>query len=140
MPLAYAGLRPRAAALLWDALILLPLTAPLAWAAPLYAAIPAVLYFTALECAPRQASFGKRRLRLKVIEANGRPVGAGRAAARAVLKIIPFAALSVYSPWLLALAAILLAFTLQALLAPGRHRTWYDRAAGTSVICLPRDP
>ena len=140
MPLAYAGLRKRAGAFFWDALILALPTAAVAWAAPLCAAIPAVLYYIALEAAPRQAGVGKRRLGLRVIEVNGRPVGPGRAAARAVLKILPWAAMAARSPWVLGVAAVLFALILLALVHGPSYRTWYDRLSGTSVICIPAAP
>jgi uncharacterized RDD family membrane protein YckC len=111
--------------------------------------LPVILYFGLQEGSARASTWGKRRVGLRVIQANGRPIGYGRALARAALKFLPWQLghtavfQSIFtgpSPWtylLYALAYGLAIFYLVYLWRHPAHRTPYDRAAGTAVI-VPR--
>lgn len=56
----------------------------------LTATLPVTLYFALLESSPWQATWGKRRQRLKVIRSNGERLTRTRAIGRTVLKFIPW--------------------------------------------------
>jgi len=137
MPLAYASIRPRAAAFVLDSLILLPgaFLSWWAWNAPgiaVYAlVVAAVLAWSESDGA--QATWGKRSVRIKVMESHGRETGWRRALIRNLLKLSPVA-LAGFS-WRLALAIGVA--SVATMLVLRRHRTWYDLLAGTAVICLP---
>ena len=52
--------------------------------------LPVTLYFAFSESSARQASWGKRRIGLKVIDTNGNRIGVWRSLARTLLKFIPW--------------------------------------------------
>ena len=108
--------------------------------------LPVILTFAYLEGSSRQATFGKRRLRLIVTDANGRPPGFRRALVRSAVLFLPwqlghtavfhlaagstsiaFVALSIGAQ-LLVLASLLLMVT------DSRHRALHDWVAGTRVM------
>lgn len=52
--------------------------------------LPAWLYFALSESSPRQATFGKRLLGLRVTTLQGNRIGLGRALLRTVIKLLPW--------------------------------------------------
>jgi uncharacterized RDD family membrane protein YckC len=165
----YAGLGPRAAALALDFLIIAGYAAVLAifsillllttsieerldspWIRDLVAFVtlilPVILYFAFQEGSSRQATLGKRKMKLKVIDQHGRRLGLGRALLRSGLKFLPWqlAHTTVFQIWagntspllfgLSILAQLLVVVYLLSLWLNKRHRTPYDWLAGTGVI------
>ncbi|MBE0656484.1 MAG: RDD family protein [Bryobacteraceae bacterium] len=134
MPLEYAALPRRGAAFLIDAVLLVP-AALLASQSPWLAGAAAVLWWTAFEASPWQASPGKRLLGMRTIEADGRKVGFGRALGRSVLKALPLAAVPVW-PWA---AAAVGAAAAVLILVDRRRRSYPDLLVRTAVIVPPKD-
>lgn len=134
MPLEYAALPRRGAAFLIDAVLLAP-AALLASQSPVLAGAAAVLWWTAFEASPWQASPGKRLLGMRTIEADGRRVGFGRALGRSALKALPLAAVPVW-PWA---AAAVGAAAAVLILVDGRRRSYPDLLVRTAVIVPPKD-
>lgn len=131
MPLQYAALPQRGAAFLIDALTLSPLAfTPWPWHA-----VGVAVWLAAFEASPWQATIGKRLLRCKVMESQGRKVTLGRAVARAVVKSVPVALVQPY-PYA---AATVAALSLVAIVVDRRCRALHDLAAGTAVIRPPKD-
>jgi len=113
--------------------------------------LPVIVVFALAESSGRQASWGKRWLRLRVVTtAGGRP-SRSRALARNALKFLPWqvshTCLFHIPGWPLAVETVpawtIAGFTLVwgivavyglSLLVPPTHRTPYDRAAGTCVV------
>lgn len=112
--------------MLTPAILLARESAPLAGAA-------AVLWWTAFECSPWQASPGKRLLRMRTIETGGLRVGFGRALVRSFIKSLPLALLFAL-PWA---AAALAALSAAGILAGRRRRSLHDLMASTAVIVPP---
>lgn len=133
MPLEYAALPKRWAAFLIDGFLLAP-AALLAAQSPELAGAAAVLWWTAFEASPWQASPGKRVLGLRTIQAEGRRVGFGRAFGRSTLKALPLAVVPVW-PWA---AAAMGAAASVLMIADRRRRSYPDLLAGTAVIVPPR--
>ncbi len=134
MPLEYAALPRRGAAFLIDALILTPAVLLARESVPL--AVAAVtLWWTAFEASPWQASPGKRFLRTKTIQADGRPERFGQALWRSALKALPLLVLPAW-PWL---SCVLAAISGVSMLAGRRRRSYPDLIARTAVIRLPKD-
>lgn len=52
--------------------------------------LPVTLYFAVFESSPRQATWGKHRLNLKVADHDGKQVSFWRALGRTILKLIPW--------------------------------------------------
>lgn len=77
------------------------------------------LYFALFESGAEQATPGKRLLRLRVSQMDGREVGFWRASARFGMKLI---------------SALLLGFGFWMALFTKSKRTLHDRAAGTQVL------
>jgi uncharacterized RDD family membrane protein YckC len=112
--------------------------------------VPVALYFAFGEASSRQATLGKRALRLRVVGAEGGRVPPGRALLRATVKFVPWECAHTalwHTPGIFTAAASPTAFTwvgtgLAYLLAGwyvvslfvGSRRTPYDRAAGTRVV------
>jgi uncharacterized RDD family membrane protein YckC len=109
--------------------------------------LPISAVFAMAEAAPRGATWGKRRLGLRVEGLDGRAIGIGRSALRTALKFLPWE-LSHAAIWrftipgsvpesvpvgLLAIAWTLVGVNLVAALA-GSRRTLYDRLSGTRVV------
>lgn len=130
MPLHYAALPSRGAAFFLDALTLLPLAfTPWPWHA-----VGAAVWFTAFEASPWHATLGKRLLRSKTMESQGRRVTLARAAARSVVKSVPIALLQPY-PYAAAVAA---AVSMATILIDRRKRAVHDLMCGTAVIEVPK--
>ncbi len=51
---------------------------------------PVILYFSILESSVRQATWGKHKMRLRVVDQNGGRISFARAFARTLLKFIPW--------------------------------------------------
>ncbi len=132
MPLEYAALPRRGAAFLIDALVLTPAVLLARESAPL-AVAAVMLWWTAFEASPWQASPGKRFLRMKTIQADGRPVGFARALGRSALKALPWLLLPLW-PWV---SGALAAVAVLGMPVDRRRRTYADLLAGTAVIRLP---
>ena len=52
--------------------------------------LPVTLYFAVSESSPRQATWGKQRLKLKVANRNGNRIGVWRSLGRTLLKFVPW--------------------------------------------------
>lgn len=133
MPLEYAALPRRGAAFLIDALLLAPAALIASQSVPL-AGAAAILWWTAFEASPWQASPGKRLFGMRTIQSEGRRVGFGRALARSALKAIPLAFVPVW-PWAAAAAGAVAA---ALMLVDRRQRSYPDLLAGTAVIVPPK--
>ena len=112
--------------------------------------LPVILYFTFFESGPQQASWGKRRVGLRVVNASGERLTRTRAFIRNLLKFLPWQLghTSVYQilalapgqePTLLHTAGFVLTYLLAGLYLASavitkNHRTPYDWAAGSFVI------
>lgn len=107
---------------------------------------PVILYFSLQESSARQATIGKRKQGLMVINANGRRLSTGRALLRSGLKFLPWQmahtaifqitsgndSAIMFAISILAQALVIL--SLLFLVMDKRHRTLYDLLAGTSVV------
>jgi uncharacterized RDD family membrane protein YckC len=115
---------------------------------------PVILYFTLLECSSWQATWGKRKRGLCVIDTHGARLSFPRSLVRSLLKFAPWelthACLWRIPGWPLAptppppiitaglvLVWILVAAYLVSILASKKHQALYDRIAGTYVIVVP---
>lgn len=107
--------------------------------------LPVILYFASTESSPQQASWGKRRLGLRVVDGRGERIGFGRSLVRSAVKFLPWE-LGHYTVWQWsdgelpppALAALVLAYALVAAyivlpLVVQSRRSVYDLVAGTRV-------
>ena len=112
--------------------------------------LPVILYFTLLESSPRQATWGKRRVGLIVVDAEGKRLTRTRAFIRNLVKLLPWqiAHTSIYH--LLALAPgeeptplhmsgllltyLLVGFYIISVLVSKKNRAPYDWVAGAFVI------
>lgn len=121
----------------------------------LIAVLPVILYFTFRESAPAQATWGKRRVGLKVVDGQGNRLSRPRAFVRSLLKFLPWqvahTSLFHIEGWPFApttptpvvtagliLAQILVVVYLLSLAVGRKHRTPYDWAAGSFVIVAGR--
>ena len=110
--------------------------------------LPVMLYFAAGEASPGQATWGKRKMKLKVMDQNGERVHFPRAFARTLLKFIPWE-LSHALIWQLrflpdtssavinygfALVYILVGLNLACSSMTSSRQTVYDLLAGTYVM------
>jgi uncharacterized RDD family membrane protein YckC len=108
--------------------------------------LPVILYFALQEGSSHQATFGKHRMKLKVVNLQGSRLRPWQTLLRSVLKFLPWqlAHTSVINMWLGNQALI---FMVGALAAQGlviiymlgiwlnrKHQAPYDLAAGTCVI------
>ena len=108
--------------------------------------LPVFLTFSYQEGSARQATLGKRRMRIVVTDAAGRPPGFRRALVRSAVKFLPwqlahtavfhlvagstsvaFVALSVG-------AQLLVLASLMVMVLDSRHRALHDLVAGTRVV------
>ena len=110
--------------------------------------LPISLYFVLHEASPAGATWGKRRLGLRVVDAAGGRLGLGRSALRTALKFVPwelahsliwrYAFAGDHPPAYLdiglAVVWLLIAGTLAAVLLDRQHRSLYDLLAGTRVV------
>ena len=117
--------------------------------------LPVVLYFALFECSAWQATVGKRRLGLQVVDATGGRLGLAQSLGRSVLKFLPWelthTCLWRIEGWPTApqdptpiiwagigLVWIMIAAYVISLLASPSRQTLYDRLAGAFVILAPR--
>lgn len=173
---AAAGLWPRALAFAGDYLFLalyLGALAGLSWAAQALApgllaalfgsalagqltglvviTLPVTLYFALPEASARQATWGKRRVGLRVQRADGARLSRGRSLARTALKFVPWE-LAHFTIWQLAFAAdpeapvylagfglvwALIGANVVSVLVSPRRRALYGWLAGTVVVRQP---
>jgi len=113
--------------------------------------LPVALYFTIQESSPHQATWGKRKVGIRVVNAKGETLTRWRAFVRALVKLLPWqiAHTSIYhikgfpfapaepSPmvWFgFGLAYGLVGIYIASALISKKHRTPYDWAAGSYVI------
>ena len=117
----------------------------------LFSVLPVMLYFTASETSSMQASWGKRKMGLRVVDVHGDRVTFGRGLSRAALTFLPWqmahTALFNIPGWPMAPAdpptwviALLSAMWILVLgyLGSGLHSgtTLYDRLSGTCVVAV----
>jgi uncharacterized RDD family membrane protein YckC len=109
--------------------------------------LPVTLYFTVSESSDRQATWGKKRVRLKVIDYNGKRIRFWRALARTALKFVPWELShtliwEIYFPsqtnstWVnygFVLVYVIIGLNLASLIMTKTHQTIYDFLAKTYV-------
>lgn len=110
--------------------------------------LPISLYFVLGEASPAAATWGKRRLGLRVLGPDGEGPGLGRSALRTALKFVPWE-LAHSLIWRYAFAGddpptyldaglvvvwLLIAGNLAAVLVDRQHRSLYDLLSGTRVV------
>lgn len=113
--------------------------------------LPVTLYFALSEASPRQATRGKRRVRLSVVDANGSRVSVARSLVRTAVKFVPWE-LAHFETWRISFAAdrgspiyavgfiavwALLGVDLGAMYIGDRRQTVHDRIAATLVVRAP---
>lgn len=113
--------------------------------------LPVILYFALCECSPWQATWGKRKMGLRVIDTHGARLSLPRSFIRALLKFVPWelthACLWRIPGWPLAPTApspiitaglmlvwVLVGAYLVSMLVSKKHQALYDWIAGTAVI------
>lgn len=108
--------------------------------------LPVILTFACLEGSERQATFGKRRLRLIVTDAHGRPPGFRRALVRSAVLFLPWqlahtavfnlaaGSTSIVFLGLSIGAQVLVVVSVLAMTIDARHRALHDWVAGTRVM------
>lgn len=114
--------------------------------------LPVILYFAWQESSAKQATWGKRKVGLRVVTATGESLSLKRAVVRSLVKFLPWqlAHTSIYhifgveSPpsWAtvgLALVWVLVSAYLISLLLTKTHRAPYDWLAGSFVIVSPQE-
>lgn len=117
--------------------------------------LPVILYGAWAESSPRQATFGKRKAGLVVVDARGGRLSRRRAFARSALKYLPWqiAHSCLFrvpgwpsdpqepAPWIWAGLILAQALVLLALLTLsfGQRRTPYDRISGAFVVLARQD-
>ena len=116
--------------------------------------LPVILYFALFECSSWQATWGKRKMGLRVIDTHGARLSLPRSFVRSLLKFVPWelthACLWRIPGWPLApttpspiitaglvLVWILVGAYLVSMLVSKKHQALYDWIAGTSVIVVP---
>ena len=110
--------------------------------------LPVSLYFALSEASPRQATWGKRRMSLRVTDLAGRRVSHARSLGRTALKFAPWE-LAHACVWQISFAAdrsspvyvagfslvwLLVVANVVSMLASRGRQTLYDRIAGTLVV------
>jgi uncharacterized RDD family membrane protein YckC len=117
--------------------------------------LPVILYFALFECSSWQATLGKRKIGLRVVNTRGTRLSFPRSFARSLLKFVPWelthACLWRIPGWPLAPATpspiitaglvlvwVLIGTYLLSLLVSKKHQALYDWIAGTYVIVVPR--
>lgn len=110
--------------------------------------LPVSLYFALSESSARQATWGKRKLRLRVERLDGARVSTGRSLARTALKFVPWE-LAHACIWQITFAAgqpsplisagfalvwVLVGANLVSLLVSRKHQTLYDWLSDTVVV------
>ncbi len=110
--------------------------------------LPITLYFAISESSPSQATWGKRRLKLKVADREGNRISFWRSLGRTLLKFIPwelshtliwqlYFSPQAESAWInygFILVYLLIGLNIACLLLTKTHQTLYDLLANTYVI------
>jgi uncharacterized RDD family membrane protein YckC len=110
--------------------------------------LPVTLYFAISESSPKQATWGKGRLSLKVVDPEGNRIGFWRALGRTVLKFVPWEISHTliwqlyFSPptetvWInygFALVYLLIGLNIFSLVTTKTHQTLYDVLTSTYVL------
>ncbi|HET9908394.1 MAG TPA: RDD family protein [Anaerolineales bacterium] len=102
--------------------------------------LPVTLYFSINESSKQQATWGKKRLSLQVVDANGGRISPGRAFTRTLLKFIPWElsfspqANSIWISLGFGSVYVLIGLNIVSLLRTKSHQTVYDLLTGTYVI------
>ena len=113
--------------------------------------LPVALYFTLQESSPKQATWGKSRAGIRVVNANGSTLTRKQALIRSLVKLIPWqiahTCLLHIPGWPLAVTTVppgvmvgygllylVVGIYLASALISKKHRTPYDWAAGSYVI------
>ena len=113
--------------------------------------LPVILYFTLQESSSRQATWGKRKAGIQVVNTRGTRLTRKRAFVRSILKFLPWqiAHTSIFhiegfpfepaQPTPLVISGLVLVWALLGIYAismsvPEKHRTPYDWAAGAYVV------
>ncbi len=110
--------------------------------------LPITLYFARSESSPRQATWGKQRLKLKVVDDSGNRIGFWRAFGRTALKFIPWeishtliwqiyfseGTTPVWINYGFALVYLLIGLNVVSLILTKTNQTLYDLLTGTHVI------
>lgn len=129
----------------WSALVSTP------WRMDLLAffttVLPVIAYFTWSERSADGATWGKKRVGLRVVGLDGRRLGWGRALARSVAKFLPWqmahtallhtiasADPPAWTVWVLGAMWVLVAAYLVGLTQFGGGRTIYDRLSASQVV------
>ncbi len=113
----------------------------------LFVTLPVALYFALSESSSRQATWGKRRVGLKVIDFQGGRISFWRSLARTALKLIPwelshtlvweiYFSPQVNAAWIdygFILVYVLIGLNIASLTLSKKHQTIYDFLAGTYV-------
>ncbi len=114
--------------------------------------LPTILYFSLQESSRRQATLGKQKMGLRVIDSRGGRLSIGRALLRSALKFFPWqmAHTTVFQIWKGNSSPLLFALSLSAqalailyllsLMINRSHRTLYDRLAGSAVVWPESSP
>lgn len=106
--------------------------------------LPVSLYFALLEASEKQATLGKRRMKLRVVDIRGQRLSLARALGRTALKFIPWelahtciwqagAAPGLTTAGFVLVWVLVFANAASLLVDPSRQ-TLYDRLAGTFVV------
>ena len=109
---------------------------------------PITMYFAIGESSAKQATWGKRRMGLKVVGRDGNRIGFWRAFARTLLKFIPWelshtliweinfstGSFSTYINYGFALVYVLIGLNIASLVTTKTKQTLYDFLAGTFVV------
>jgi len=108
--------------------------------------LPVTLYFAISESSPSQATWGKRRLKLRVTDQDGNRIGFGRSLARTLLKFVPWELSHtliwqiyfspIVSPWVnygFTLVYLLIGLNIVSLFLTKTRQTLYDLLAKTYV-------
>jgi uncharacterized RDD family membrane protein YckC len=102
--------------------------------------LPLTLYFAISESSPRQGTWGKQRLKLKVTDLHGERISFWRAFGRTALKFVPwelshtliwqiYFSSSANSPWInygFVLVYLLIGLNILSLVISKTHQTLYD--------------
>ena len=110
--------------------------------------LPVGLYFAFSEASPRQATWGKRRMHLQVVDTAGTRLSLPRALLRSALKFIPWelAHTCIWqlngagydpTPWIVAgfiVVWVIVEANAIAILVSKKHQALYDLVAGTLVV------
>lgn len=115
------------------------------------AVLPVALYFTLLEGSSRGATWGKRRMRVRVVRVGGGELGKGRALLRSAVKLLPWQLAHtcllhipgwpvepqqppLWVLWGMSLVWVLVGLYVGALVVRKDRRTPYDWVAGSEVV------